>query len=87
MVGTSLSTHDRPMLHVTKNRRTDMYLSRLNPLKKSQRKPGAEFGVDRHRLRNPRLDAEPSRSPFDSLARGLVAIGDRLRAPQSLRVL
>jgi hypothetical protein len=76
------------MLHATTYRRTYMYLARLNPFKeRSQRKTGAEFGVDRHRLRNPRLDAEPSRSPFDSLARGLVAIGDRLRAPQSLRVL
>ncbi len=65
-----------------------MYLSRLNPFKdRGKRRTGAEFGVDRHRLRNPRLDAEPSKSPFDSLARGLVAIGDRLRTPQSLRVL
>lgn len=80
--------HDRPMLHATTHRRTDMYLSRLNPFKdRDKRKTGAEFGVDRHRLRDPRLDAEPSKSPFDSLARGLVAIGDRIRAPHSLRIL
>lgn len=65
-----------------------MYVSRIIPFKKNDKqKSKSTFGVTRDRLRNPNIDAEPTRSPFDAVARGLVSIGDRLRAPQTLRVL
>ena len=65
-----------------------MYVSRIIPFKRdNKQKPKSTFGVTRDRLRNPTIDAEPTRSPFDAVARGLVSIGDRFRAPQTLRVL
>jgi hypothetical protein len=65
-----------------------MYISRIIPLRGNDKRKGStKFAVSRDRLRNPKIDAEPTRSPFDAVARGLVSIGDRLRAPQSLRVL
>ncbi|HEY7469488.1 MAG TPA: hypothetical protein VIC07_08195 [Acidimicrobiia bacterium] len=45
------------------------------------------FAPNRHRLRSPEIDAEPSRSPLDALAKGLVSIGERLRSRPTLRVL
>jgi len=38
----------------------------------------SNFELDRRRLRTPEIDTEPSRSPLDALARGLVTLGDRL---------
>lgn len=63
-----------------------MYQARAIPLTKRGKKPTADFAVARQRLRSPGIDSEPNRSALDALARGLVSIGDRLRAPHATRV-
>ncbi|MDP9144250.1 MAG: hypothetical protein M3N43_06080 [Actinomycetota bacterium] len=45
------------------------------------------FKLDRQRLRSPEIDAEPSNSALDALARGLITIGDRFfRGKPMLRI-
>jgi hypothetical protein len=45
------------------------------------------FKVDRQRLRSPEIDAEPSSSALDALARGLVTIGEKFfRGRPMLRI-
>jgi hypothetical protein len=63
-----------------------MYQPRVNPSLRTWR-ARSEFSVDRRRLRNPQIDAEPTKSPLDALARGLVTIGERVRSRPRLRVL
>jgi hypothetical protein len=46
--------------------------------KKSER---SKFAVDRARLRQPSIDAEPPRNPiFDAIGRGLMTLGQRVTA-------
>jgi hypothetical protein len=50
------------------------------PAKKPAPKPEeAKFVVDRGRLRQPSIDAEPSRNPvFDAIGRGLMRLGQKV---------
>jgi len=43
--------------------------------------------IDRGRLRSPEIDAEPSSSALDALARGLISIGEKFfRSGPMLRI-
>lgn len=54
----------------------------------AQRRNGkTDFKLDRQRLRSPEIDAEPSNSALDALARGLVTIGEKFfRGRPMLRI-
>jgi hypothetical protein len=42
----------------------------------------SKFAVERARLREPSLDAEPSRNPvFDAIGRGLMTLGQKVAPP------
>ncbi|GEM_PF-3382783 len=65
-----------------------MSLEHTNPGTKPTKADGkSEFTIERRRLRDPRIDTEPSRSPMDAVARGLIAIGERFSSRPTLRVL
>jgi hypothetical protein len=61
--------------------------ARLSRTESKRQHGSPAFKVDRRRLRNPEIDAEPRGSAIDSLARGLATIGDRLfRGKAMLRI-
>lgn len=50
------------------------------PAKKAPKPDKASFVVDRDRLRQPSIDAEPNRNPvFDAIGRGLMRLGEKVK--------
>lgn len=50
------------------------------PAKKASKPDKANFVVDRGRLRQPSIDAEPTRNPiFDAIGRGLMRLGEKVK--------
>ena len=48
--------------------------------KKAPKSDKANFAVNRDRLRQPSIDAEPRRNPvFDAIGRGLMRLGEKVK--------